>query len=96
MQTLLLALTVFGLVGSRHWLRLRECEYAPMRQLRRELDNEKRINQQMLAVQKEQMELEKKSPGDPGANRCDQAIARITTGSERNSARDQSPLRRRP
>jgi Tfp pilus assembly protein PilN len=59
-QTLLLALTVFALMGlgmgydyvSSHMARSAA---------QKELDNQKRINQQMLAIQKEQMELEKKS-----------------------------------
>jgi Tfp pilus assembly protein PilN len=60
MQTFLLALTVFGLmiVGMGY-------DYVSSNMARaaaqKELDNQKRINQQMLAIQKEQMELEKKS-----------------------------------
>ena len=60
MQTLLLALTVFGLMvlGMGY-------DYVSSNMARsaaqKELDNQKRINQQMLAIQKEQMELEKKS-----------------------------------
>jgi Tfp pilus assembly protein PilN len=60
MQTLLLALTVFGLVvlGMGY-------DYVSSNMARtaaqKELDNQKRINQQMLAIQKEQMELENKS-----------------------------------
>jgi len=60
MQTLLLALTVFGLavLGMGY-------EYVSSNMARtaaqKELDNQKRINQQMLAIQKEQIELEKKS-----------------------------------
>ena len=60
MQTLLLALTVFGLmvVGMGY-------DYVSSNMSRtaaqKELDNQKRINQQMLAIQKEQMELEKKT-----------------------------------
>jgi Tfp pilus assembly protein PilN len=59
-QTLLLALTVFGLMvlGMGY-------DYVSSNMARtaaqKELDNQKRINQQMLAIQKEQMELEKKS-----------------------------------
>jgi Tfp pilus assembly protein PilN len=60
MQTLLLALTVFGLVllGMGY-------DYVSSNMARtaaqKELDNQKRINQQMMAIQKEQMDLEKKS-----------------------------------
>jgi Tfp pilus assembly protein PilN len=60
MQTFLLALTVFGLVvlGMGY-------DYVSSNMARtaaqKELDNQKRINQQMLAIQKEQMEMEKKS-----------------------------------
>lgn len=59
-QTLLLALTVFGLLvlGMGY-------DYVSSNMARtaaqKELDNQKRINAQMLAIQKEQMELEKKS-----------------------------------
>jgi Tfp pilus assembly protein PilN len=59
-QTLLLAMTVFGLMvlGMGY-----DYVSANMAQTaaQKELDNEKRINQQMLAVQKEQKELEKKT-----------------------------------
>src|ERR671938_187297 len=59
-QTLLLALTVFGLVVLAMGY-----DYVSSNMARtaaqKELDNQKRINQQMLAIQKEQMELEKKS-----------------------------------
>jgi Tfp pilus assembly protein PilN len=59
-QTLLLALTVFGLMvlGMGY-------EYVSAQNARsvaqKELENERRINQQMLAVQREQTELEKKA-----------------------------------
>src|SRR5881397_1838378 len=59
-QTLLLALTVFGLMvlGMSY-------EYVSTNSARaaaqKELENQRRINQQMLAVQKEQMELQKKA-----------------------------------
>lgn len=60
MQTLLLALTVLGLTVMAMGY-----DYVSSNMARsaaqRELDNQKRINQQMLAIQKEQMELEKKS-----------------------------------
>ena len=60
MQTLLLALTVFGLMVLAMGY-----DYVSSRMAYtsadRELQNEKRINAQMLAIQKEQMELEKKS-----------------------------------
>ncbi len=59
-QTLLLALTVFGLM-----LLAIGYEYVSTNKAhaaaQREVENQRRINQQMLAVQKEQMELEKKS-----------------------------------
>ena len=59
-QTLLLALTVFGLMvlGMGY-------EYVSSNQAhgaaQRELENQRRINREMLVVQKEQMELEKKA-----------------------------------
>jgi Tfp pilus assembly protein PilN len=60
MQTLLLALTVFGLTVVAMGY-----DYVSSNMARtaaqKELENQKRINQQMLAIQKEQMELEKKS-----------------------------------
>ena len=60
MQTLLLALTVFGLMVLAMGY-----DYVSSNMARsaaqKELDNQKRINAQMLAIQKEQMELEKKS-----------------------------------
>lgn len=60
MQTLLLALTVFGLMVVAMGY-----DYVSSNMARtaaqKELENQKRINQQMLAIQKEQMELEKKS-----------------------------------
>jgi Tfp pilus assembly protein PilN len=60
MQTLLLALVVFGLLA------LGLCyDFVSVRaahdEAQRELDKQERINQQMLAVNKEQAELEKKS-----------------------------------
>ncbi|HEU4837002.1 MAG TPA: PilN domain-containing protein [Pyrinomonadaceae bacterium] len=59
-QTLLLALTVFGLTVLAMGY-----DYVSSNMARtaaqKELDNQKRINQQMLAIQKEQMELEKKT-----------------------------------
>jgi Tfp pilus assembly protein PilN len=60
MQSLLLALTVFGLLVlamGYEYISSNNAHAAA----RQELDNERRINQQMLAVQKEQMELEKRS-----------------------------------
>lgn len=60
MQTLLLALTVFALMVLAMGY-----DYVSSNMARsaaqKELDNQKRINAQMLAIQKEQMELEKKS-----------------------------------
>jgi Tfp pilus assembly protein PilN len=60
MQTLLMALTVFGLLTlgiSYDYV----SSNAARASAQRELENERRINQQMLVVQKEQMELEKKT-----------------------------------
>jgi Tfp pilus assembly protein PilN len=59
-QTLLLALTVFGLMMlaiGYEYMSTNKAHSAAQR----ELENQRRINQQMLAVQKEQMELEKKA-----------------------------------
>jgi Tfp pilus assembly protein PilN len=60
MQTLLLALTVFGLMGLAM-----SYEYVSSSSAhttaQKELDNQRRINREMLVVQKEQMELEKKA-----------------------------------
>ena len=59
-QTLLLALTVFGLMVLAMGY-----DYVSSNMARtaaqKELDNQKRINAQMLAIQKEQTELEKKT-----------------------------------
>lgn len=60
MQTLLLALTVFGLMVMAMGYDFVSSNMARTA-AQKELDNQKRINQQMLAIQKEQMELEKKS-----------------------------------
>ena len=60
MQTLLLALTVFGLMVLAMGYDYVSSNMAQTA-AQKELDNQKRINQQMLAIQKEQMELEKKS-----------------------------------
>jgi Tfp pilus assembly protein PilN len=60
MQTLLLALTVFGLMVMAMGYDFVSSNMARTA-AEKELDNQKRINQQMLAIQKEQMELEKKS-----------------------------------
>lgn len=59
-QTLLLALTVFGLLvlGMGYDYVSSNMAHSAAQ---RELDNEKRINAQMLAIQKEQAELEQKS-----------------------------------
>ena len=59
-QTLLLALTVFGLmvVAMGYDYVSTNMAYTAAQ---KELDHQKRLNQQMLAIQKEQMELEKKS-----------------------------------
>ena len=59
-QTLLLALTVFGLMVlamGYDYVSSNSAHNAAQK----ELDNQKRINQQMLAIQKEQTELEKKT-----------------------------------
>jgi len=60
MQTLLLALTVFGLMVLAMGYDYVSSNMA-YTAAQKELDNQKRINQQMLVIQKEQMELEKKS-----------------------------------
>jgi Tfp pilus assembly protein PilN len=60
MQTLLLALTVLGLTVVAMGYDYVSSNMAQSA-AQKELDNQKRINQQMLAIQKEQMELEKKS-----------------------------------
>jgi len=59
-QTLLLGLTVFGLLilGAGYDYVSSKTAYSAAQ---RELENQRRINQQMLVVQKEQMELEKKA-----------------------------------
>jgi Tfp pilus assembly protein PilN len=59
-QTMLLALTVFGLfvVGAGYDYVSSKSDHATARH---ELENQRRINQQMLAVNKEQGELEKKT-----------------------------------
>ena len=59
-QTLLLALTVFGLMAlamSFEYVSVNRAHAAAQK----ELENQRRINKEMLAVQKEQMELEKKA-----------------------------------
>jgi Tfp pilus assembly protein PilN len=60
MQTLLLALTVFGLMVLAMGYDYVSANTAHAAATK-ELDNQKRINQQMLATQKEQVELEKKT-----------------------------------
>ena len=60
MQTLLLALTVFGLMVVAMGYDYVSSNMAHSA-ADRELQNQKRISAQMLAIQKEQMELEKKS-----------------------------------
>ncbi len=60
MQTLLLALTVFGLMALAMGYDYVSANMANTA-AKKELANQKRINQQMLAIQKEQQELEKKS-----------------------------------
>jgi len=59
-QTLLLALTVLGLTVLAMGYNYVSANMA-RNAAQKELDNQKRINQQMLAIQKEQMELEKKT-----------------------------------
>ena len=59
-QTLLLGMTVFGLMVAAMGYDYVSTNMA-YTAAQKELDNQKRINQQMLAVQKEQQELEKKS-----------------------------------
>jgi Tfp pilus assembly protein PilN len=60
MQTLLLALTVLALTVLAMGYEYVSSNMAQSA-AQKELDNQKRINAQMLAIQKEQMELEKKS-----------------------------------
>src|SRR5678809_750485 len=60
MQTLLLALTVFGLMVLAMGYDYVSSNMAHTAATK-ELENQKRINAQMLAIQKEQMELEKKT-----------------------------------
>ncbi|HEU4796113.1 MAG TPA: PilN domain-containing protein [Pyrinomonadaceae bacterium] len=60
MQTLLLALTVFGLMALAMGYDYVSTNMAHTA-AQKEVENQKRINQQMLAIQKEQQELEKKS-----------------------------------
>jgi Tfp pilus assembly protein PilN len=60
MQTLLLALTVFGLMALAMGYDYVSTNMAHTA-AQKDLDSQKRINQQMLAIQKEQQELEKKS-----------------------------------
>ncbi|HEY2961350.1 MAG TPA: PilN domain-containing protein [Pyrinomonadaceae bacterium] len=59
-QTLLLAMTVFGLMVLAMGYDYVSANMAQTA-AQKELDNQTRINQQMIAVQKEQKELEKKS-----------------------------------
>ena len=59
-QTLLLAMTVFGLMVLAMGYDYVSTNMA-YSAAQKELDNQKRINQQMLAIQKEQQELEKKT-----------------------------------
>ena len=60
MQTFLLALTVFGLMFLAMGYDYVSTNMAHTA-TQKELDNQKRINQQMIAIEKEQKELEKKS-----------------------------------
>ena len=59
-QTLLLALTVFGLLAMAIGYEFVSTNKARSEAFR-ELENQKRIQQQMLAIQKEQQELQKKT-----------------------------------
>jgi Tfp pilus assembly protein PilN len=59
-QTVLLALTVFGLMALAMGFEYLSANSAHAA-AEKELENQRRINQQMLAVQKEQMELQKKA-----------------------------------
>ena len=60
MQTLLLALTVFGLMVLAMGYDYVSTNMA-YTAAQKEVENQRRLNQQMQAIQKEQMELEKKS-----------------------------------
>jgi Tfp pilus assembly protein PilN len=81
-QTLLLALTVFGLllVGAGYDY---VSSHSANAAAKHELENQKRINQQMLAVNKEQAELEKKAKDIQG--RID-AIKRLRESQQGPSA----------
>jgi Tfp pilus assembly protein PilN len=59
-QTILLALTVFGLMVLAMGYEYTSSKSAHAA-AQKEVENQRRINQQMLAVQREQMELEKKA-----------------------------------
>jgi Tfp pilus assembly protein PilN len=59
-QTLLLALTVFGLMALAIGYEYVSTNMA-LQAAEKELDNQKRIQQQMLAIQREQQELQKKT-----------------------------------
>src|SRR6266540_751893 len=81
-QTMLLALTVFGLlvIGISYDYVSSRSEYSAAQQ---ELENQRRINQQMLAVNKEQADLEKKAQDIQG--RID-AIKRLRESQQGPSA----------
>src|SRR6266508_5589996 len=81
-QTMLLALTVFGLlvIGISYDYVSSRSEYSAAQQ---ELENQRRINQQMLAVNKEQAEIEKKAQDIQG--RID-AIKRLRESQQGPSA----------
>jgi Tfp pilus assembly protein PilN len=81
-QTMLLALTVFGLliIGISYDYVSSRSNYSSAQQ---ELENQRRINQQMLAVNKEQADLEKKAQDIQG--RID-AIKRLRESQQGPSA----------
>jgi type II secretory pathway component PulJ len=89
-QTFLLALTVFSLLilgVGYDYVSASSANQAA----KQELENQKRINQQMLAVQREQADLERKSQDIQG--RIDQKTARVSTGTRGSSSRHQDALR---
>ena len=90
MQTLLLALTVFGLMVMAMGYDYVSSNMA-YTAAQKELDNQKHLNQQMLATQKELADLENKSKEVQARIDAIKAL-RESAGSERSAARDQGPL----
>ncbi len=92
MQTLLMCLTVFGLlvmgIGYDYISANASHEVA-----RIELENQRRINQQMMAVNKEQLELERKAQDIQSRIDAIKRLARIAAGTRLGAARNQISLR---